>query len=246
VREVRKLALAASVAVACLAWGGATVQAVPVDPGGAVSVTGDTFVAPTGDLVDSGTQTVTLSYILDPTVPDPVATDFNVTFNSQVLRDPATNRLTFVYGMEETPDTLPDLLNEALSLSFSSFTGFATDVTADGAFDVTRGADGSTIQFTNASGTELDLPTIAIATDATDYNSNGAIEGSVGGDLIVGEGGPININTPFSVAGTFQPAQDDVEPPPPGVIPLPAGVWFGLVALAGGGVAKRFRRKLGV
>jgi hypothetical protein len=231
------------VAVACLALGGAAVQAAPVDPGGSVSVTGDTFVAPTGDLVDSSTQTVTLSYILDPTT-EPVATDFNVTFTSQVLRDPATNRLTFVYGLEETPDTLPDLLNEQLSLSFSSFTGFTTDVTANGAFDVNRSADGGTIQATNAAGTELALPTIAIATDATNYNSGGAIDGSVGGDLIVGEAGPININTPFSIAGTFQPAQDDIEPPPPGVIPLPAGVWLGLVALGGGGIAKRFRRKL--
>jgi len=248
VREVRKLALAASVAVGCLALGGIAgdVQAVPVDPGGSVSVTGDAFVAPTGDVVDSSTQTVTLSYILDPTLPEPVATDFNVTFTSQVLRDPATNRLTFVYGLEETPDTLPDLLNEQLSLSFSSFTGFSTDVTANGALDVNRSADGGTIQATNTAGTELALPTVVIATDATNYNNGGSIDGTVGGDQIDTGGGPVNINVPFAIADTFQPAQDDVEPPPPGVIPLPAGVWFGLVALTGGGIAKRFRRKLGV
>ena len=247
-RDVRKLALAASVAVGCLAIGGLAgdAQAVNVDPGGSVTVTGDTFVAPTGDVVDSATQNVVLSYVLDPTVPEPVATDFNVTFTSQVLRDPATNRLTFVYGLEETPDTLPDLLNEQLSLSLSSFTGFATDVSADGSFDVNRSADGGSIQFTNTAGTELDLPTIVIATDATNYNSSGAIDGTVGGDQIDTGGGPTNLSVPFSISGTFQPADDDVEPPPPGVIPLPAGVWLGLVALAGGGVAKRYRRKLGV
>jgi hypothetical protein len=227
------------------------VQAAPVDPGGSVSVTGDTFVAPTGDVVDSSSQTVTLSYILDPVAPEPVATDFNITFNSQVLRDPATNRLTFVYGLEETPDTLPELLNEQLSLSFTNFTGFTTDVTANGSLDVNRSADGGTIQATSTSGAEVILPTIVIATDATAYNANGSMEGTVVGDLLVTDGGPININTPFALSGTFQPAQDDVEPPPPpppppGVIPLPAGVWFGLVALAGGGAAKRYRRKLGM
>ena len=45
----------------------------------------------------------------------------------------------------------------------------------------------------------------------------------------------------YALTDTFQPVTDDGGG---NVIPLPAGVWLGLVALAGTGAATKFRRKL--
>jgi len=218
------------------------VGATPVGPGETVAIDNTGFVAPTGDLVDSGTQTVTLSFI-NPTVPVP--TNVDVTFNTQVLRDPATQQLTFVYDFDEGATPLPALLDVQQALQLAAFTGFTTDVTSDTAINVTRAADGSTLDATASSTDTIQLPLIAIATDATEFDSNGSASGSFDGNAGTVEL-PSPVTATFSLSGLFQPvaAGEPPPPPPPNGIPLPAGVWFGLVALAGGGIAKRFRRTL--
>lgn len=266
VRDVR-IALAASLTVGCLLGADpGRARAAPVEPGGSVAITGETFVAPTGEVVASDTQTVTLDYILDPLTPD-TPTSFDITFNSQVLRDPMTQRLTFVYQLQEAPAVLPDLLTEQTSFSLSNFTGFSTDVTSTASFDLSRSADGSTLQATDADVASADLPTFAVATDATAFDANGIFSGTIVGDTLDPLGGPITVDVPFAVAGAFQPILDDDDGGGVGgdgggdgddgggdggggggaggtPIPLPAGVWAGLIALAGTGTLTRFRRKL--
>ena len=125
------------------------VDAAPVNPGDTgISIDGTTFVPPTGDLVDTSTQTVTLSFI-DPTVPTP--TDVDVSLTSQVLRDPATSRLTFVYSFDQSTAVFPTgMTNIAQSLTLAAFGTFGTDVSSDSTLLVDRSADGA--QITEASG----------------------------------------------------------------------------------------------
>jgi len=222
------------------------VDAAAVNPGDTgIAIDNTTFVPPTGDVVDTSSQTVTMSF-LDPTLPAP--TNVDVTFNSQVLRDPATSRLTFVYSFDQTGATFPvTLTNIASALTLGSFGSFATDVSSDTALTVDRAADGSTITGNVAAGDTVQLPLIAIATDATAFDNNGSADGSVSGDVLSGETGTTPVTATFAATGIFQPVVDDGGGGGGGgggAIPLPAGVWLGLVALAGSGAATRFRRKL--
>src|SRR5215211_1577997 len=92
---MRRVVVPALLTVGCVLLVASTrVAAAPVAPGdAAIAIDNTGFVAPTGDLLDSSSQTLTLSFI-DPAAPATPPTDVDVTFNSQVLRDPATQRLT--------------------------------------------------------------------------------------------------------------------------------------------------------
>ena len=222
------------------------VDAAPVNPGDTgIAVDNTTFVPPTGDIVDTSSQTVTLSFV-DPTVPAP--TNVDVTLTSQVLRDPATSRLTFVYSWDQTSATFPTgLTNISNALTLAAYSTFSTDVTSDSTMTIDRAADGSTITANSTGGDAVQLPIIAIATDSTAFDNNGSASGTVSGDVISAETGTTTVSATFAAAGTFQPVADDGGGGGGGgggAIPLPAGVWLGLVALAGSGAATKFRRKL--
>jgi len=219
------------------------VEAAPVNPGDTgIAIDNTTFVPPTGDIVDTASQTVTLSF-LDPSVPTP--TNVDVTLNSQVLRDPATSRLTFVYSFDQSTATFPaTMTNIANSLTLAAFGNFSTDVSSDTTLLIDRAADGSTITANSSGGDAVQLPIIAIATDATLFDNNGSANGTVSGDVPTAETGTTTISAPWTAANTFQPIVDDGGGGGGGAIPLPAGVWLGLVALAGSGAATKFRRKL--
>jgi hypothetical protein len=243
---MRRAGVSALLTVGCvfLAATAGRVAAAPVAPGDtAIAIDNSGFVAPTGDLLDSSSQTVTLSFV-DATVPTP--TDVDVTFNSQVLRDPATQRLTFVYSFDSTAATFPTMTNITSALTLAAFGTFATDVTSDTALNVDRSADGSTLTHTTNAGDAVQLPTIAVATDATAFDNNGSASGAVNGEVASPETGTTPIGAQFSISNTFQPLADDGGGGGGGggAIPLPAGVWFGIVGLLSGGVYKRFGRKV--
>jgi hypothetical protein len=80
------------------------------------------------------------------------------------------------------------------------------------------------------------------ATDATAFDSNGSLSGLAVDDFLVFDPAEQQDTTTaltatFALTGTFQPITDGGG----NVIPLPAGAWFGLVALGGGALAAKSR-----
>jgi hypothetical protein len=226
-------------------FGGSTFAAL-VNPGQTIPTNPQDTINPSGDLLEEDVRQVAFDY----TAPEgfdfaPVETPTRqATFRSQVYRDPVTQRLSFVYRWEDVPLFFG---REGASLDVSSFAGFSTDVTAEvggGDGSITRSADGSTIQASTPGAGLGTLPSVLVITDATEYDSNGSVSGSVGDEFNVFEiSDPENQSVRLAIAeltlnNTFQPITDGGT-----VIPLPAGVWAGLVMLGGAaGVARRLRR----
>ena len=96
------------------------------------------------------------------------------------LRDPATQRLTFVYRFEDPSDS-PGLGLERAELTLSSFAGVLTDVSADasagGPWVINRSADGAIVAADNAGNGLGQLPYFVTATDATAFDRNGTLSG---------------------------------------------------------------------
>lgn len=249
----------ASMACGCLFFASAgPAGAAMVAPGATISFDGtDPFTSPSGEVVAEETRTLTLTYDPGTNTFDPAEDGIHdLSFHSQVIRDPVSQRLTFLYEMESVDGKA--LAGEAGTFTVGSFDNFTTDLSMRaGAWTVTRSADGETITGTNPGFGAGTLPNFFIATDATEFDANGSISGDFAAEfgIIDEEGGPSSavLTTSFSLGGTFQPlvGDDDGGNGDGGgdggnVIPLPAGVWLGLIALAGTGAATRFRRKLGL
>jgi hypothetical protein len=112
-------------------------------------------------------------------------------------------------------------------------------VTASSVWFGTRSADGATMNADSVGEGQGELPYFVIATDATEFDSSGSLSGSVLDEFFVFD--PVEqseittgLDATFSLSGTFQPVTDGGG----NVIPLPAGVWLGLAALAAGGVRR--------
>jgi hypothetical protein len=226
----------------------------PVAPGETVNPTFDGPIAPVGTLEEDESRAVSLTF----TAPagstfDPeglqTTTTADGTFRQRVFRDPATNRLAFVYSVELDEPGL-----ESIDMIASSFLAFTTDVEGDlgggesGTLTVTRSADGATLTATADQGLAGSGGTFAIFTDAESYNANGTFGIEAGNEFatydesgaLIGATGVVS--DPFSLDSIFQPvAQIEPPPPPPGgVIPLPAALWPGMILL--GAVAMKVRR----
>ena len=135
---------------------------------------------------------------------------------------------------------------EGGTFTVNSFAGFETDVTANGVWFGTRSADGAIIEADSVGAGQGTLPYFVIATDATEFDSNGSLSAFAADEFFVFDSvEQVNVvaglGANVSLAGTFQPITDDGGG---NVIPLPAGVWFGLVALAVSGAIMKARRAL--
>jgi hypothetical protein len=165
------------------------------------------------------------------------------------VRDPLTQRLTFVYQWErDEVGSSYGVGSERNTFAVESFAGFITDISIAYAggipWVVGRSADGSTITGDSVDVGGSILPSFFITTDATEFDANGTFSGTAGTEFGAtdAEGEPVLISPqslPFTITGTFQPVADDGGG---NVIPLPAGLWLGLVALAGGGAIAKVRR----
>jgi len=229
----------------------AVARAVPVAPGETVTPPFEEPFEPLGTLEQDESRPVSLTF----TAPagqtfdaDGLQTTLAMdgTFRQRIYRDPATNRLTFVYGVELDASGL-----ESLDLSASSFTGFTTDVTGDLAtaeaplYTFARSADGAAVTATRDQGLAGTGSTFAIFTDAEHFDAQGVAGIEAGNEFIVYEngssaGGAGIVSDAFSLDAIFQPITE-IEPPPPGVIPLPAAVWPGMILL-GAAAMKVWRR----
>ena len=227
-------------------------RAVPVAPGETVTPPFAGPFAPTGTLQEDESRAVSLTFTapsgttfdaegLQPT------TTMDGSFRQQIYRDPASNRLTFVYSVQFEGASL-----ESLDLSAASFLGFTTDVEGDlgageaGLFTFTRSADGATVTATRDQGLAGSGTTFAIFTDAENFDANGTAGIEAGNEFVTYENGQVSggagvVSEPFSLDAIFQPVTQ-IEPPPPGVIPLPAAVWPGMLLL--GAAAMKVRRQM--
>src|SRR5688500_11846619 len=175
------------VGIALIVFGVAVAaHAAPVELGQTIFIsfenddgTSNIFVPPTGELLASDTRDLQLTYvdkpgyelIDDPT--DPRGHETTVHFHSEVRRDPASGRLSFLYSL--TPPSEDALQGrEGAPIEVSSFAGFTTDFTGDpgagsGAMYAARSADGTTITQDDLNpGFGRPRP-FALATDATEF-----------------------------------------------------------------------------
>jgi len=231
------------------------ISAAIINPGEtnpAVNIDAFDYAPPTGDVVAQNSQDFVIEYDLASeglTTTDPQS--FNATLVSSVVRDPVTQRLTFVYQWQRDEiGSSYDVGAERNTFALESFAGFATDISIAYAggmpWVVSRSADGATIIGDSVDVGGSILPNFFITTDASEFDANGTFSGTAGAEFGAtdAEGEPVLISPqslPFTITGTFQPITDGGGGT---VIPLPAGVWLGLAALAGGGAATRVRRRL--
>jgi hypothetical protein len=221
-------------------------SAAVVTPGGSFVTDGQDFVAPSGDVIASDTRTVAFNYDLGQWTQGSDPVSFDVQFTSEVMRDPVTQRLTFVYRFHEAPGER-DFGIEGGSFNVQSFTDFATDVSTDGGWTINRSADGSSITAESLGQGNGQIPYFVVATDATAFDSNGSLGGSSDDEFsvidLVEQTPLVTVLTAnFSLAGTFQPVVSDGGGGGGGTgIPLPPAAWTGLVALLGSGVLAKVR-----
>ena len=245
--------IAASMVIAALAWVPAAATAAIVEPGGSFTTDDQTFVEPGGDVVASDARTITLNFEV-PSQYEPAGDQytFDVEFTSEVRRDPVTQQLTFVYRFEKEDDART-FYREGGSFNVESFAGFDTDVTALGVWSGTRSADGASLDAESVGNGQGVLPYFVIATDATEFDSNGSLSASASDEFSVFDPAEqltfaVGIGANWSLENTFQPIVDDGGGNGGGgnggggtPIPLPAGAWLGLVGLFGGGAFAKAR-----
>jgi hypothetical protein len=224
-------------------------RATVVNPGettSAVNVDGNDYAPPTGDIVAQNSQDFTIDYDLTGTGFSPSGpTSFAATLTSSVVRDPATQRLTFVYHWAAGEEGQSfSVGSERNTFAVESFAGFTTDMsiaTAGSNWIVTRSADGATISADSVDVGGSTVPDFFISTDAIAFDANGTFSGTAGTELSVirDEDQVLTSFSPqsttFKITGTFQPIADDGSGGGGGggrAIPLPASAWTGLAGLA--------------
>jgi hypothetical protein len=212
----------------------------------------DTFVPLSGDVIATHDEPLALTY--SGGLPDGATVDednvFNVMFHERVYRDPLTQRLTFLYQVDQ-PDSFRSLTGDPGNIVISSFGGFDINITATGFWFGDISEDGNTITA-ETTGVSSDAPlSFAIATDATDFDTGGNLEwffSNVFAITVPDE--PLqdqaNLTAHVTLSGTFQPATDDGGGGGGGTaIPLPHAAWGGLLALVvAGATARRNARRI--
>jgi len=233
------LVLSSSASAAPVALG-ESVTLPSVDTGG-----GTPFVPPTGDLLASDSRTLAFTYVPEPgtQIADGRDPNTSLQLTSEVRRDPATGKLSFFYGITPVDDTLKG--REDSTVSVKSFASFATDVTAENTSAdvfVSRTLDGATVTSEVRGGGTGYTPSVAIATDATDFDRNGSLTISLVDEFGItdvnnpGAGTTGNVTATATFDGIFQPIATDGGGGGGGggggnAIPLPPAVWSGMIML---------------
>jgi len=155
------------------------------------------------------------------------------TLTHSVVRQTATGRLAFHYGVQGTQvNATVDFEN----FYASGFRGFLTDVYSDETSLTTarstRSADGNEIDFV---GDESWGANFVVRTDATEFEEGGRAR--IWASFQTGD--PAGGTERFPQFDTFRPAADDGGPNP---IPLPPAAWAALATMGGFGAVKALRR----
>jgi hypothetical protein len=153
------------------------------------------------------------------------------TLTNQVIRDPASGHLAFVYDFDFAEEFFP-VGDETSQLVLTDFGRFTTDVRYPSVreFRVSRSVDGTTLTQSRANG-NAKLQSFAIFTDASDFDADGKMtmhledEVSLLGPIEGEEHQTRVVGGDFGFTGLFQPASGAAA------IPLPAAVWAATAAL---------------
>ena len=245
--RIRLTAIAAGVMVlAC-----ATLRATPVAIGGSVTFPagGPALVPPTGDLLATDTRTLDLTYTAPPgmTFQFPETALTSVQLTSEVRRVPATGQVSFLYRLD--PQSEQNFGAEGALAMYTSFVGFATDVTAEpggaGVIVARSPADGASLSANGGSMGAGHPPSIAVVTDATTFDKNGTLTLELSDEFAFVDASNTVATAMATFDGIFEPAAEITQPPPPPPptgVPLPPGVWSGLGLLACCGAVAKVRQ----
>jgi hypothetical protein len=216
-------------------------RGAPVAPGQTIRFDDpDPISLPTRALLAEVALDVTPTFDESLFVPDP----YELTIVSRVYREPSEAGLTFVYRITNLGgERVPFRAVERAVLWH--FAGFATDVVAGRAddvtglhtIDITRAVDGSSLAIDANTGEPDSELEAVVRTDAADYEDSGTLLYRASYEIGIpdpegGDAGTELISTSASVMGLLQPAGAAPPPPPPVIIPLPPGLGASLVTLA--------------
>jgi hypothetical protein len=240
-RPLRFTFLTAAFALVC-----ARALAVPVFPDSTV-IDSDLTIPANAEIVTTQDHVVNLDYTEGLPEGATVVDDntLQTTLHTQVLRDPDSQRLTFVYQIAPAPvGELSGFIMGKFGTVSDGASSVSTGLTGKGHWTAYLSLDGEIV--TETTGGE---PHFAAATDATEFDSNGAVTGLFNGVFQITFDDPDDPEAEFNtqlltarwtINGTFQPLADGGGGVTP--IPLPAGVWTGFLALSGAGAVVRARR----
>jgi hypothetical protein len=208
----------------------AIARAEPVGPGQIVQIF-DRTTNVSGDLLAHDSRQFTLSFTKETTL------NLDYRLDSDVFRETSSGHLTFRYAVTGlSPSNAPELrgFSERSDTFVRSFSGFDTMISGfAGAGTSTspgstaeRSADGSEIRFSTLSHGQGLVPTLVVRTNALNFDSLGSITFIGGDEFGVGPaGGVVAVDASANLSGTFQPASAATA------VPLPPGVWAGLITL---------------
>lgn len=229
----------------------------PLSPGGSALLDGTTYQTPTGTVVAQSTVPFSVQY-----QPTGTFVDFSGTatgkLSDTVLRDPASGHLTFVYHVSLDNEGITSAA-EGSTLTVDGFAGWRTDVAGALQFQqqapVRRSPDGSMIRFSSGAPGLGGPPELAIATDATHFDTTGTLQYALADEFRVNTPTGVELDTVGSQAtikGVFRPAAGQVgggtgDPGGTGgptAVPLPPAFFTGMGVLFACGVITVFRRTL--
>jgi hypothetical protein len=222
-------------------------RAAPVAPGQTVDISDAAFTPPSGQVVAEDIRPVTFLYSnSNPNLEfAPGADQVTVTFTSRVYRDAGSGNLTFSYDLSR-PNTGQNFGGEGAAAAIAAFTGFSTDVTGtnDGPLIITRPADGASLLINGGTQGDAGVPTLAVATDATNFDRSGSVIFSLSDEFnFIDTRDPESGTTldgaaaQLTIPDTFQPAAGG-----PTSIPLPSGARAGIGMLGAIVAASMIRR----
>jgi hypothetical protein len=210
---------------------------------------GPFFEPPTGELLASDTRTLDFTYIPGPhtEIADGREPKTSLQLSSEVRRDPASGKLSFYYGITPVDDSL--MGREDSTVSIKSFAAFATDVTAENTSKdvlLSRSLEGGTVTAEVPPGGGGYTPSVAVATDASQFDRNGSLTISLLDEFGIidtrnpDSGTTGNVGATATFGGVFEPVSSGGDNGGGTPIPLPSAVSAGgLLLLASLGAITR-------
>ncbi len=224
---------------------------VPVAPGQTALVAGTAYQTPVGSVVASESVPFVATY-------QPNGSFVNFAgfatgeFNDQVLRDPKTGHLTFVYNIQLNNEGITSA-SQGSELTVNGFGPYTTDVAGQLQFEpmapVERSANGSSLRFYANSAGLGGAPELAVKTNATRFDSRGTVSFSLA-DVFLVSGprgqelddvwGNVSFKNAFRPTGAPSTGGSTVV-----AVPLPPAFYTGVGIMMACGIISLFRRLMG-
>jgi len=222
---------------------------VPIAPGHSSVLSGSAYQPPVGIVVAQQSTPFTAYY-------HPIGTfiDFSGVatgqLDDQVLSDPKTGALTFVYEIELNNEGYTSA-SQGSELTVSGYGPYQTSVAGRLQFEPTgpvqRSANGSSLSFYADRSGLGGPPELAVKTNATRFDANGATTFSLADVFQVNGPHGQELDTVWgtvSFKNTFRPISPAATGGTPVAVPLPPAFYTGLVIMMACGVITLVRRSM--